>query len=70
MGNGTGSANILVGDMVFVGGNFQESGGGAREVPQTGDGKDSQVARGWELEKRVSGECAQRSSNTDTDDVH
>ena len=48
LGSGTDDVTLWDGDMGFVGGNVQESGGGARGFPQTGDGSNFQEAEGRE----------------------
>ena len=70
MGSDSVSVTIWGGDLGFVGRNVQESGGGARGVPLTGDSKDVQAAEGRYLEKLGSGECTQRSRITNTRVVH
>ena len=64
-GSGAGVVTLWGGDLGFVSGNVQESGGGAHGFPHTGDGKDGQLAEGWYLDKRSSGECNQRRVNAD-----
>ena len=66
---GAGGATIWVRYLGFFGGNVQEGGGGARAVPQTCDGENVQAADRWDLNKRDSGECNQRSGYTDTGDI-
>ena len=55
MGSGAGGVTLWDRDLRFVGENVQESGGGARGVPQTGDDKDGQAAEGRDLENCGSG---------------
>ena len=50
---------------MFFGSNVQESGGGARGFPKTGDSSDTQAALRWDLEKRGSVEVNQGSRYTD-----
>ena len=44
LGSGEGGVTLWVVDLCFVGGNFQESGGGACRFPNTGDWSDGQLA--------------------------
>ena len=69
-GNGTGGVTLWDGDLGFVGGNVQESRGGAHGFPQTVDGSEGHAVEGRDLEKRGSGEGNQGSRNSDTGDVN
>ena len=68
--SGTGGVTLWGGDLVFVGGNVQEAGGGASSFTLTVDGSDGQAAEGRYLEKRGSCNCTQGRGNTDTRYVH
>ena len=57
-------------DMDFVGGNGQESGGGAHGSPHTRDGSDGQSTEGRYLENRGISEVTQGSKNAYTGGVH
>ena len=69
-GSGTCGVTLWVGYLSFSVGNVQEVGGGVHGVSQTDYGKYGQAAVVWDLYKRGSRECTQRSGNTYTGDVH
>ena len=70
MGSGLGGVTFWGGDLGFVIVNFQEGGGGAHRVPQTGNSEYDQSSEGRDLERRSSGKGTQISGNTYTGDVH
>ena len=65
-GSSSGSIIIWGRDLSFVVGDVQESGGSARGISQTGNGKEPQASEGQDLEKRGSGKSTQGSGNPDT----
>ena len=69
-GSGAGGVNLWGGDLGFVGGNFQEVGGGTRGFPHTVYRPDVQAAEGRDPETWGSVKCNQGSGNTDTGDIH
>ena len=69
-GSGAGGITLWGGDLGFVGGDVPESGGSARELPQTDGGVEGKAAEGRELEKRGSGEGVQGSGYPGTGGVH
>ena len=58
-GSGSVSVTIWGRDMGFVGVNVKKYGGGARGIPQAGDGSEVQAAEGQYLKKRRSGKGTQ-----------
>ena len=69
-GSGAGGVIIWDGYLGIVGGNDQYSGGGPHGFPWSGDGKDGQTTVRRDLEKIISGECHQRSGDSETGDVY
>ena len=69
-GSGSSGVNFWGGYLGFVGSYVQEAGGGVHEFPHTGDRKYGQAAERWNLEKRRSSKCTQRSGNADTGYIH
>ena len=68
--SGVGGINFWGGDLGFISGDVQESGGGARGFSHISDGSEYQVAEGSYLEKRGSGEGTQGRGNSDNGGIH
>ena len=63
LGSGASGVTLWGGDLSFVGGNVQKSGGGARGFPYTGDRSEFQAEEGRDMEKRDRGKDTEVGGN-------
>ena len=70
MGSGAGSVTIWGGDLGIVSSNVQNNGGGPCGIPMAGDKQDGETTVVRDVEEGGSGECPQRSGDTETGEVH